>query len=112
MHDIESKRREAEYSRRGAIRADVNISVLIRQRGYSYFKAHLTDVSETGFRIASAIRFEMDSIVYLKIPGLESLESQVRWHSDGEYGCRFEKALYPAVFDHIVRYISEQTEAA
>ncbi len=94
---------------RGAIRADVNIGALIRQHGNSFYKVRLIDISETGFRIINPVTLLIGTKVYLKIPGLESLEAEVRWFKTPEYGCEFEKPLYPPVFEHIVKYISEQT---
>ena len=106
MQDRPNDFSNPDESRRSAIRAGVEIGAEIREQGYSYFKTRLIDISETGFRISHSANFEVGTSVYLKIPGLESLEAEVRWERNFEYGCMFKKPLYPAVFEHIVRYIS------
>ena len=66
-----------DESRRSSIRAGVEITAQIREHGYSYFKTRLLDISESGFRIAHPTKFVIGAVVYLKIPGLESLKAQV-----------------------------------
>ena len=98
-----------DESRRSSIRAGVEITAQIREHGYSYFKTRLLDISESGFRIAHPTKFVIGAVVYLKIPGLESLKAQVMWERNFEYGCMFETPLHTAVFEHIVRYINSQS---
>ena len=46
---------------------------------------------------------EVGASILVAIPGLEMLPARVRWKSGFTYGCKFERELYPAVFDHIVQ---------
>jgi hypothetical protein len=35
------------------------------------------------------------------LPGLASLEAQIAWFRQNQFGARFHQPLHPAVFEHI-----------
>jgi hypothetical protein len=92
---------KAQEARRAA-RAPVAIRAQLRPPGSDRLTVEVTDLSETGFQIATVYRLQIGSTVWLAIPSLAPLEAVVAWNRDRHYGCRFHRPLYPAVFDHIV----------
>ncbi|MEG3143415.1 PilZ domain-containing protein [Sphingomonas sp. RT2P30] len=91
-----------EQEARRAARKSVAIRAQLRPPGSDRLAVEVKDLSETGFQIETVYRLTVGSTVWLAIPSLAPLEAVVAWHRDRHYGCRFHRALYPAVFDHIV----------
>jgi len=91
----------AEEARRAA-RRPVAIRAQLRPPGSDRLMVEVTDLSETGFQIETVYRLKTGSTVWLAIPTLAPLEAIVAWNRARHYGCRFQRPLYPAVFDHIV----------
>jgi hypothetical protein len=91
-----------EQEARRAARRPVAIRAQLRPPGSDRLAVEVKDLSETGFQIETVYRLTVGSTVWLAIPTLAPLEAVVAWHRDRHYGCRFHRALYPAVFDHIV----------
>ncbi|MDH7974988.1 PilZ domain-containing protein [Sphingomonas sp. AR_OL41] len=91
-----------EQEARRAARKSVAIRAQLRPPGSDRLAVEVKDLSETGFQIETVYRLTVGSTVWLAIPSLAPLEAMVAWHRDRHYGCRFHRALYPAVFDHIV----------
>ena len=94
--------REEDQESRRAARRPVAIHARLRPPGSDRLAVDVTDLSETGFQIDTVYRLHVGATVWLAIPGLAALEAVVAWHRDRHYGCRFQRPLYPAVFDHIV----------
>lgn len=63
----------------------------------------MCDLSSTGFQVNSPAQLEIDASILVGIPGLEMLPARVQWKSGFNYGCKFDRELYPAVFEHIVK---------
>jgi hypothetical protein len=84
-------------------RAEINLLCEIRQGTKPWTKVMLHDISESGFRIDWRPGYDERSPLYIRIPGLEMLVSNLRWKRENWIGCEFSNRLYPAVFDHIVR---------
>lgn len=91
-----------EEEARRAARKPVAIRAQLRPPGSDRLAVDVTDLSETGFQIATVYRLRVGTTVWLAIPSLAPLEAVVAWNRDRHYGCRFQRPLYPAVFDHIV----------
>lgn len=84
-------------------RDKVKCSARFRETGGSAFEVELADISPLGFRMISFARPSQGTHIWVKLPGLGSLEAVVR-HSDGNaHGCEFVQPLHPAVSDHLVR---------
>jgi hypothetical protein len=91
------------YDGRRSDRADVTLGAALRQRGAHAVTVHILDLSIHGFRAATHLELEPGSDVWLKLPGLESLHSRVRWMRGHVMGCEFVRPLHPAVMDMVVR---------
>jgi hypothetical protein len=84
-------------------RDKVKCSASIRETGSGAFEVELADISPLGFRMVTFARPGDGTHIWVKLPGLRSLEAVVR-HSDGNvHGCEFIQPLHPAVSDHLVR---------
>lgn len=88
---------------RQAQRAEVHVGAGLRQRGASPVTIHILDLSTTGFRATTHLELMPGTDVWLKLPGLESLHSQVVWMNGHLLGGRFVRPLHPAVLDMLVR---------
>lgn len=88
-------------------RAGVEIPAQLRQPGFGKVGVMVLDLSLTGFRMRCMTLMTPEKHVFMTLPSFAALESKICWHNGDLYGCQFVKALYPAVFDHIVsRYPS------
>ncbi len=65
------------------------------------FKVAVHDLSSSGFRIETANHIPINRLVYLTIPGLQSLQARVAWNEREHYGCTFSKPLHSATCDHL-----------
>ena len=87
---------------RAAERVPVAFAAALRQRGASGVSVQIADLSTTGFRVATHLRLEPGTDVWLRLPGLEACHARVMW-AEGHYvGCAFVRPLHPAVLDMIV----------
>lgn len=64
------------------------------------------DISPQGCRIEFVERPRLDEVVWVKFEGLDAIESTVCWLKGAEAGVEFVRAIYPAVFDSLVRRLS------
>ena len=89
-------------SRRSSDREAVNSEIIIRQSNTQSFRTILSDLSINGFKMRSCTSLDEDKLVFVTIPGLQTLGAQIRWARYQEYGCEFTAPLHPAVLAHIV----------
>lgn len=79
------------------------LSVKLRRPGEAWFLSGISDLSTTGFRVQTFVKLVPGTDLWIMLPGFEGRRAQVMWVQDHEAGCNFERPLYPAIFDHIVR---------
>lgn len=94
-------------SRRLDPRANIQAEIFVRQAAAQLFRATLSDISVSGFRLNSFTSLNAEKMVFVKIPGLETLGAHIRWANYQDYGCEFTNPLHPAVFDHLVSRLQE-----
>jgi len=75
----------------------------LREPGCSAAEVKVHDLSEHGFRTEWPYLLRPGDRVWLKLPEFAAWSAIVAWNHKFELGCKFETALYPAVFDRIVR---------
>lgn len=92
---------------RTANRALLVIACEVRQGTRAWQVVHLEDLSPTGFRITGLSQPSLSTPLNIRIPGLQLLSAQIRWHRGNEVGCEFASPLHVAVFDHLVRKANE-----
>lgn len=86
-----------------APRARLTLLCEVRQGLRPWKMARLTDLSETGFKLAWLPDYDSGKPIRIRIPGIEMLRAKVCWHEGKQLGCAFESPLHVAVFEHIVR---------
>lgn len=95
---------EPDQKARQSQRIPVDYSAALRPRGGSSpISVHILDLSEHGFRIDSHLDLAVGMDVWLRLPGLEPSHAKVAWTEGYVAGCKFERALHPAVLDMIVK---------
>ena len=90
---------------RRAERVAAEMRAKVRDRYGNKYDVHVLDLSVTGFRADADFAFDAGQIVWLTIPGMEGLEATIAWRRGRIIGARFNRQLYPAVLDHVVRTI-------
>jgi hypothetical protein len=94
---------DARPLRSVATRARLAILCEVRQGTRPWKLARLSDLSETGFKLAWLPDYDPSKPVRIRIPGIETLSAKICWHEGKQIGCAFASPLHVAVFDHIVR---------
>jgi hypothetical protein len=89
---------------RKAERVPLSAEVQLRS-GARRATVKVNNLSATGARIAVAHLLRTDDQIYLKLPGLESIEARVVWVDSFEAGCVFARPLHQATFEAMVRAI-------
>ena len=86
-----------------AQRAQLSILCEVRQGIRPWKMARLSDLSETGFKLAWLPDYSPGQPIKIRIPGMQMLNAKICWHQGKQIGCAFESPLHVAVFEHIVR---------
>jgi hypothetical protein len=60
------------------------------------------DLSPTGVKIESHLFLHPDSMIWLKLPGIEAWQARVAWVRRHRAGCEFVRPFHPAVFERVV----------
>ena len=87
---------------RASIREIVCAELFIRQSNTQLFRTTLSDLSVTGFRMESCTSLDSGKLVFVSLPGLQTLAARIVWEHYHDYGCQFTAPLHPAVLDHVV----------
>jgi len=101
---------DARSVRSVAPRARLAILCEVRQGTRPWKLARLSDLSETGFKLAWLPDYDTSKPVRIRIPGIETLSAKICWHEGKQIGCAFASPLHVAVFDHIVRLAGGATD--
>lgn len=83
-------------------REQVSAELFIRQSDTQLFRTTLSDLSVTGFKMESCTNLDADKLVFVTLPGLQTLAARIVWANYHDYGCQFRAPLHPAVLDHVV----------
>lgn len=84
-------------------RAQVTLLCEVRQGTQPWKLARLTDLSPSGFKLGWLPEYCLDKPIRIRIPGIQVLSAEIRWHEGKQIGCEFAAPLHVAVFEHIVR---------
>ena len=90
---------EKGRSERKAPRVPLPTEVTLRRYGYNAWKVKVLDASITGCRVEALERLVEGETVWLKMPGIDSIQARVAWAKDWNAGLEFATPLHPAVFD-------------
>lgn len=92
----------AAASRRSSDREAVTAEIMVRQSDTQLFPTILSDLSTTGFKMLSCTSLDPDKLVFVTLPGLQTLGAHIRWVHYHDYGCEFTAPLHPAVLAHMI----------
>ena len=79
------------------LRADIDF----RRAGDHRYRVNILDLSPEGCRIESPIIVSQGDIIWISLPGLESIEAEVCWVKEWMVGVEFTRPLYPSVFEMV-----------
>lgn len=82
---------------REALAAKVNL----RKPKEMAYAVELEELSQHGCRIRLRERMRSGQLVWITVPGLEPLQSWIRWQGEWHAGVEFERPMHVAVFDHV-----------
>jgi hypothetical protein len=89
--------------RRLAERSSVRITADLRRPGRTPFHVVVLDLSQTGCRCETTGKVHVGDTVWLTLPKLAAIESEVRWITPMGFGCAWTAPMHISVFDHIRR---------
>src|SRR6476469_7619896 len=65
------------------------------------YEVSLENMSTHGCCIALRERVREGQLLWITVPGIEPMQSWVRWHGEWHAGLEFERPMHIAVFDHV-----------
>lgn len=100
MDMMSSGRRQERHSIEGDVR--------LRQRGGTRYPAAVKDVSTGGCRVELAQVMNVGDLMFISLPGIETLQATVRWTDGWVAGVQFETPLHPSVLDMVEQRIRDK----
>jgi hypothetical protein len=100
-----------EEQRRGE-RRRLAADVIFRKPREVGHEVALRNLSRHGCQLSIRERMVPGQLVWVTLPGLESLYGWVRWSGEWKAGVEFHKSMHPAVFDHLVGKLGRHHERA
>lgn len=95
---MQPRREERRRARRGAC----DHAATVRRRGSYAVQGRVADLTVNGCRVEGVGPFPVDSEMWVRLDGLESLASHTVWSRPGVSGMHFDRPLHPAV---VARYL-------
>lgn len=89
-------------SRRVNSRTAVRAEIFLRQSNVKLFRATLSDISISGFKLDSYTNLDDNKLIFITLPGLQTLGAHIKWVDYQDYGCEFTDPLHPAVLEHLL----------
>lgn len=89
--------------RERGVRAPLTLLCEVRQGTRPWRVVRLDDLSPEGFRVAWFPNVTTELPLRIRIPGMQLLSAEIRWHTNAAIGCAFAEPLHVAVFDHLVK---------
>lgn len=106
---IEFQRKQTYTEKRRAARSKVAVTASIRERGRSAISSQISELSLLGCKVDGSLLAASDAPVWIRFPGLESIEARVVWESNFVAGLAFEHPLHPSVE---ARFVPARTGSA
>lgn len=83
-------------------RVPLEAEIELRRTRAGRYNVTIRDCSPSGCAINLIDRVQLDEVIWIKFPSLESLEADVCWTRDFVAGVEFRKPLHPSVFAMIL----------
>jgi len=93
---------QEQVAGRKAERLQITTEVTLRRSMRPGFAVRTIDLTRFGCRVEFVERPKVDEQVWVKLPGLDSVEAEVRWLGESSGGLQFRKPVHPAVFDLVL----------
>lgn len=97
----------SEPDRRVHQRSCVLCEASLRRDGSNNYRVQVYDLSEGGCKVEIVERPSVGEGVWIKFERLEALHATVSWIDPPVAGLQFEKPIHPAVFDGLLRRLSQ-----
>lgn len=88
---------DGKAERRMAPRSETRLDISVRERGRTALTSRILSLSRLGCTIAGYRFIAPGGLVWIKLPGLESLSGHVVWCHEYDAGISFDQPLHPAV---------------
>jgi hypothetical protein len=86
---------------RRAERVSLRADIEFRRAGEHRWRVDILDFSREGCRVHLPINVDPDDLVWISLPGIESIQGSVAWVREWEAGIKFANPLYPSVFEMV-----------
>ena len=90
------------HYQRSFARAPVRIAASLREPAKPSSPVTVTDLSARGCRILTRQRLAAGTIVWLRLPGLESWYATIVWATGAAAGLAFDRPFHPAVAEKLI----------
>lgn len=81
--------RNGADSSRQSVRLALDAETRLRPNNWSSLQIRMLDLSTSGFRAECEARVKPGGSVSLDVPGIGSVDAQVEWQRDDQFGARF-----------------------
>ena len=86
---------------RRAERVSLRADIEFRRSGEHRWRVNILDFSPKGCRVNLPVKVDPNDMVWISLPGIESIQGVVCWVKEWEAGIEFTNSLYPPVFDMV-----------
>ena len=100
--------RQLAFSRRSEVREPFPAQIELRKPGTGRQAVTGRDLSTTGCCLEMFEPTLRHDILWVTLPGLETLEATVRWVDEGLAGIEFKRPLHPAVLAMLLARVEQQ----
>jgi len=88
-------------------RIEVEAEIFVKQSDTRLFRATLSNLSVSGFKMTSWTCLNKEQSVFIQLPGIRVLRADIMWSDYRDFGCKFSNALHPVTLDHLVTSLRE-----
>jgi hypothetical protein len=92
---------------RRAERVPLRADIEFRRTGEHRWRVNILDFSPAGCRVELPVRVKPDDLIWISLPGLESIHGTVCWVKEWEAGVEFASPLHLAVFEMVRERMSK-----
>ena len=85
------------------VRVSLVAEVSVRKRFDCRYKVSLLDLSSEGCRVEMVERASPGDMLFISLPGIETIEAEACWADGFVVGVRFKSPLHPSVFAMITK---------
>ena len=95
--------KDPRRAERVPLRADIDF----RRSGEHKWRVNILDFSPEGCRVELPVRVKPDDLIWVSLPGIETISGIVCWVKEWEAGVEFANPIHPAVFKQLQQRMRE-----